>query len=67
MEVAVCKYRDRVIGWLGQGPDGNLRYVKATSKGASCATLAAIKFQKWAIERLGLHNIPFTLRVPSHD
>lgn len=28
MEVAVCKYRDRVIGWLLEGPDGFLRYFK---------------------------------------
>lgn len=67
MEVVVCKYRDRVIGWLGEGQDGNLRYVKATSKGASSATLAALKFQDWAIQRLGIKNVAYRLEVLVHD
>lgn len=67
MESVECRYRGRVIGWLGAGPDGNLRYIKANSRGASCATLAAIKFHDWAIQRLGIKNVAYRLQVPAHD
>jgi hypothetical protein len=71
MEAVECRYgvgdKSRVIGWLGPGPDGNLRYLRCASKGASSATLAAIKFQDWAIRRLGIKNVEFRLKVPFHD
>ena len=65
--VSECRYRGQVIGWLGPGPDGNLRYLRCASKGASSATLAAIKFQDWAIQRLGIKNVAYRLQVPIHD
>lgn len=67
MEAVECRYRGRVIGWIGPGPDGNLRYIRCNSKGSSSAAIAVVKFHEWAIQWRGIENVDHRLRMLPHD